>query len=108
MRFGVLEGSTQVFPSVPCPLSCLAPQVAFSSLIISTLCRRSRRAARINLLFLKENTYSFTRRLMLCARTDFDVCFEHRIWLLNCGFNSAFSYGFLLLLVCYGKSTVLS
>lgn len=58
MRFRVLEGSTQVFPSVPCPLSCLAPQVAFSTLIISTLCRRSRRAARINLLFLKENYIS--------------------------------------------------
>lgn len=58
MRFGVLEGSTWVFPSVPCPLSCLASQIASSTLIISTLCRRSRRAARINLLFLKENYIS--------------------------------------------------
>lgn len=54
----VLEGSTKVLPSVPCPLSHLAPQVASSTLIISTLCRRSRRAARINLLFLKENNIS--------------------------------------------------
>jgi len=58
MRFRVLEGNIQVFPSVPCPLSHLAPQVASSTLIISTLCRRSRRAARINLLFLKENYIS--------------------------------------------------
>ena len=58
MRFRVLGGSAQVFPSVPCPLSYLAPQVAYSTLIISTLCRRSRRAARINLLFLKENYIS--------------------------------------------------
>lgn len=50
MRFRVLEGSTQVVPLVPCSLSYLAPQVAFSTLIIGTLCRRSRRAARINLL----------------------------------------------------------
>lgn len=52
MRFEILEGSTQVFPLVPCPLSYLAPQVAFSTLIIGTLCQRSWRAARINLLFL--------------------------------------------------------
>nr|DAL82639.1 MAG TPA: hypothetical protein [Microviridae sp.] len=52
MRFRVLKGSTQVLPLGPCPLSYLAPQVAFSTLIIGTLCRRSRRAARINLLFL--------------------------------------------------------
>lgn len=58
MGFRVLEGSTQVFPSVPCPLSYLAPQVAFSTLIINTLCRRSRRVVRINLLFLKENYIS--------------------------------------------------
>lgn len=53
MRFIVLEGSTLVLPLVPCPLSYLAPQVAFSTLIIGTLCRLSRRAARINLLFCK-------------------------------------------------------
>nr|DAL91339.1 MAG TPA: hypothetical protein [Microviridae sp.] len=41
------------------------------------------------------------------ARTDFDVCFEHRIRISNCGFDSVFSYGFLLLF-CYGKGTVLS
>nr|DAU04756.1 MAG TPA: hypothetical protein [Microviridae sp.] len=52
MRFRILEGSTKVLPSVPVPLSYLAPQVAFSTLIIGTLCRRSRRAARINLLSL--------------------------------------------------------
>lgn len=94
MGFRVLEGNIQVFSSVPCPLSCLAPQVASSTLIISTLCRRSRRAARIILLFLKENTYSFTRRLMICARTDFEICFECHIRISNCGFDSAFSYGF--------------
>nr|DAM84325.1 MAG TPA: hypothetical protein [Microviridae sp.] len=44
-----------MFPSGLCPLSYLAPQVAYSTFRISTLCRRSRRAARINLLFLKEN-----------------------------------------------------
>ena len=58
MRFRVFGGSIKVFPPVPCPLSYLAPQVAYSTLIISTLCRRSRRAARINLLFLKENYIS--------------------------------------------------
>lgn len=58
MRFRVLEGSAKALPSVPCPLSYLAPQVASSTFIISTLCRRSRRAARINLLFLKENYIS--------------------------------------------------
>ena len=57
MRFKVLEGSIQVFSSVPCPLSYLAPQVAFSTLIIGTLCRRSRRAARINLLFCKRKLH---------------------------------------------------
>lgn len=58
MRFNVLEGSTKVLPSDPGPLSYLAPQVASSTLIINTLCRRSRRVARINLLFLKENNIS--------------------------------------------------
>lgn len=66
--FRVLEGSIRLFPSVPCPLSCLAPQVAFSTLIISTLCRRSRRAARINLIFIKEN-YIFLYSMIydMCA-----------------------------------------
>lgn len=57
MRFRVLEGSIQVFPSVPCPLSYLAPQVAFSTLTTGTLCRRSRRAFRINLLFYKRKLH---------------------------------------------------
>lgn len=57
MRFRVLEGSTKVLPSVPCPLSYLAPQVAYSTLINGTLCRRSRRAARINLLFYKRKLH---------------------------------------------------
>lgn len=92
-----------MFPSGPCPLSHLAPQVASSTLIISTLCRRSRRAARINLLFLKENTYSFTRQYMICARTEFDVCFEYQIWISNCGFDSVFSYGFLLMFLLWKK-----
>lgn len=34
---------------------------------------------------------------MICARTEFDVCFEHQIWISNCGFDSVFSYGFLLM-----------
>lgn len=34
---------------------------------------------------------------MICARTGFDVCFEHQNWISNCGFDSVFSYGFLLL-----------
>lgn len=34
---------------------------------------------------------------MICARTDFEICFECQIWISNCGFDSAFSYGFLLL-----------
>nr|DAH21505.1 MAG TPA: hypothetical protein [Microviridae sp.] len=25
---------------------------------------------------------------MICARTDFDVCFEHRIRISNCGFDN--------------------
>ena len=27
---------------------------------------------------------------MICARTGFDVCFEHQIWISNCGFDSVF------------------
>ena len=34
---------------------------------------------------------------MICARTGFDVCFEHQNWISNCGFDSVFSYGFLLM-----------
>lgn len=68
MRFRIFEGSTQVFPSGPCPLFHLAPQVASSTLIISTLCRRSRRAARINLLFLKEKYISLYWKIYdMCA-----------------------------------------
>nr|DAW93396.1 MAG TPA: hypothetical protein [Microviridae sp.] len=57
-----------MFPSGPCPLSHLAPQVATSTFIISTLCRRSRRAARINLLFLKENNlFLYSMIYDMCA-----------------------------------------
>jgi hypothetical protein len=34
---------------------------------------------------------------MICARTGFDVCFEYQNWISNCGFDSVFSYGFLLM-----------
>lgn len=40
---------------------------------------------------------------MICARTGFDVCFEHQIQISNCGFDSVFSYGFLLLFLLWKK-----
>lgn len=66
--YGSRRDCPRYFPPDPCPLSYLASQIAFSTLIISTLCRRSRRAARINLLFLKEN-YIFLYSMIydMCA-----------------------------------------
>lgn len=40
---------------------------------------------------------------MICARTGFDVCFGHQNWISNCGFDSVFSYGFLLLFLSWKK-----
>ena len=40
---------------------------------------------------------------MICARTGFDVCFEYQNWISNCGFDSVFSYGFLLLFLLWKK-----
>lgn len=40
---------------------------------------------------------------MICARTNFEICFECQIWISNCGFDSVFSYGFLLLLLLWKK-----
>ena len=37
---------------------------------------------------------------MICARTGFDVCFEHQNWISNCGFDSVFSYGFPVTIGC--------
>ena len=82
-----------MFPSGPCPPFHLAPQVASSTSIISTLCRRSRRAARINLLFLKEN-YIFLYWMI------YDMCADRFLMFalnIKIGYRIAVSIAYFLM-----------